>query len=141
MSFGRQKTKTFSGTSPHQGPATDPLGGLQQPPPPRAPPAFCATRVSCSYNLGAFGATDVDFFSVLTHDMGSHLASSVSKFFILEGTRDHIIAPIKDSVSVSYCTVLTLYVLKVWLFRKLCGCSVSWNNSHIKFGAILCFTL
>ena len=32
------------------------------------PAAFCAMHVSCLYNLGAFGATDVNFFSVLTPD-------------------------------------------------------------------------
>ena len=34
-----------------------------------------------------------------------------------------------------------IYVLNVWLFCKLNGCSVSWNNSHIYFGTISCFAL
>ena len=39
--------------SPHQGPAIDPLG---------VPAALSTTCISCSYNLGTFGATNVDFF-------------------------------------------------------------------------------
>ena len=65
-----------------------------------------------------------------------------------EGTRDHILDPINDSfqshVAVPFfifSPILSLYDLIVWLFRKLYGCSVSWNRSHINFGASLCFTL
>ena len=66
-SFGIQKAKTFSGTlllSLHH--------IFQPPPPPPAPPRqICSwflhyAHVSSSCNLGAFDATDVDFFSVLT---------------------------------------------------------------------------
>ena len=60
LSFGCQKNKTFSGTlppKPHQGPAMDPIGSLQHLPDPKLP---------FLYNLGAFGATNVNFFSVLT---------------------------------------------------------------------------
>lgn len=35
---------------------------------------------------------------------------SLSEFFTLEGTRNHILDPINGSVSVPYCTDLTLHV-------------------------------
>ena len=63
MSFARQKAKTFLGVLP-----LDPPPGLCHGPAgvftalPRPTAAFQATRVSCSYNLGSFGTTDVDFF-------------------------------------------------------------------------------
>ena len=66
---------------------------------------------------------------------------SVSELFILEGTRDHILCPINDSVAVPCCKILTLYILKIWSFSKFDVCSVSWNNSHINFGAIFGFTM
>ena len=67
MYFGRQKAKKFSGTSAPDappGPCHGPSRGLIALP--RPPAVFCATRVSCSYNLGTFGATMSTFFSVLT---------------------------------------------------------------------------
>ena len=79
MSFGRQKNKKCSGTSPPEpppGPCHRSARGLTAPP--RPPAAFYAKRVSCSYNLGAFDATDVDFsFSALTPDKGKFCASTL----------------------------------------------------------------
>ena len=61
-----KKPKIFRGLRPKPppGPCHGPAMRLTAPPRPLA--VFSAKRVSCSYNLGAFGAADVDFFSVLT---------------------------------------------------------------------------
>ena len=53
--------------------------------------------------------------------------SSISEFYILEGTRDQFLAPINDSVSVRHFTSLTIFVLS-----KSYGCSVSLkSDSHL----------
>ena len=52
--------------SPHQGFVMD----LTAPPPPQTPQLLFALR-AYSYNLGTFGATEVDFFTCITPDFVS----------------------------------------------------------------------
>ena len=69
MSSVCPKAKTFTEASPPEHPkglCHGPTEGLTALPP-QTPNYFSHyARVSCSYNLGIFGPTDVDFFSVLT---------------------------------------------------------------------------
>ena len=58
-----KKPKKFLGLCPSEPPpwpCHGPTRGLTSPP--RPPATFCSTCVSCSYNLGTFCATNVDFF-------------------------------------------------------------------------------